>query len=188
MFYQQRSRISLMRIIADTDAQWTMPVSLRERAKLGSDPVLAIAPQPDCSAEEIHALIMMGLATGVLYKSVADYELDGQPGDAIPLGANLNEVIRNLRKDHTRLIRLYRPFTIRLSDDHDNLMNRLRRPAKSRGQESEAIWPGADMDASIAQAQEVAAALMPYLKRRPGGRGVVARPVEPDDSLPGESQ
>jgi hypothetical protein len=188
VFYQQRSRISLMRIIADTDSQWTMPASLRERAKLGSDPVLALAPQPDCSTEEILALITMGLATGVLYRSAAGYELDGQPGDTIPLGTDLDEVIRNLRKDYARLIRLYCPFTMRLGDDYDNLMNRLKRPAKSRGQEPEALLPGVGMDAPLAQVHEVAAALMPYLRRRPGGRRTVARPAEQDDRQSGESQ
>jgi hypothetical protein len=184
VFYQQRSRISLMRMIADTDSLWTMPASVQERVKLGSDPVLALAPQPDCSAEEIHTLIAMGLATGVLYPAAAGYELDGQPGDTIALGQDLDEIIRNLRKDYARLIRLYSPFVMRLAEDGGNWVNRLKRPPKSQGQEPQVLLPQLGTDV-LSRLQEIAAALLPYVRRRPGGRRTSARTPEGDDSSPG---
>jgi hypothetical protein len=119
-----------------------------------------------------------------LYPSAAGYELDGQPGDTIALGRHLEEIICNLRKNYARLIKLYSPFVRRLADDGNNVMNRLKRPPKSPGREPQGLLTqlGPDVPARL---QEIAAALLPYVRRQPRGRRTVAQTPEADDSPPG---
>jgi hypothetical protein len=129
----------------------------------------------------------MGLVTGVLYKSSEGYELDGRPGDTIFLGEDLDEIIRNLRKDQARLMRLYDPFVMYLADGYDELVSRLKQPVEPHSREPAVLLPGLGTDAPFARLQEVAAALIPYLRRRPAGRHTVARGIELCDRRSGGS-
>jgi hypothetical protein len=174
VFYQQRARISLTRMIADTDCLWQVPDAAQDRVKLGSDPILALAPQPDCSMQEIFACIGMGLICGVLRRSDAGYELVAPAQDAVLLGDDLDEVVTSLRKDYDRLVTLYSSFAAYLARQNEAQDKPGGRNGR-RARELDAIPPAFAEDA-IACVQEVTAALKPYLRRQPLGQRPLARP------------
>ena len=181
VFFQQRCRVSVARIIADTDRFWKRPNSIAERARLGSDPVLALIPTPARFEESVHATVAMGLVSGALRLSEKGYESDGQNGDPILLGTSLNEVVSGLRDNYDGLVGLYESFVNGLVRNRAEVEQRLNKYVQN----------GATNDGSLAaqlgkepfvRAQETVDALMPYLRRMPLNG---SKDAAPHQELPG---
>jgi tubulin-like protein len=176
VFYQQRARISLTRLIADTDALWEPSCNPQEWAKLGSDPILALAPQPDCHTQEVRSCFAMGIASGALHKLDGGYELNGEPDDPIFLGKNLDEIIEHFREDYEQLIRLYSSSVNRLGNGCHNSRSAIDWRARFDEQDAGDVLAQIGQDALV-RMQETITALMPYLVRRP--RALCTPPGEP---------
>jgi len=170
VFFQQRCRVSLVRLIAHADTFWQRPDDPQERVKLGSDPILALIPSPDCCEEDVCTVVAMGLVSGTLRRSEKGYELDGQSGDPISLGTELGEIICGLKDCYDRLVGLYESSVRSLVRNYGEVEQRL----------SDYIRNGVVNDGSLAaqlgkepfvRAQETVDALMPYLRRMPLSRG-----------------
>jgi hypothetical protein len=166
LFFQQRCRISMSRLINDTAALWKMPESFEERAKLGSDPIITLLPPANCSTDEKHIVVAMGLASGCLKKSSRGYELNGQHDDPICLGTDLATIIEYIKNDYPTLVRLYRSFVKNLATNpreiFSSLEGRTRRDAANDGDISSELG-----QRPFSKAREIADALMPYLRRMP---------------------
>jgi hypothetical protein len=166
VFFQQRCRVSVTRIIADCDRFWKTPDSLAERAKLGSDPVLALIPTPARFEESVHATVAMGLVSGALVLSEKGYELDGQNGDAILLGTRLNEVVSGLRDNYDGLVGLYESFVNGLVRNRAEVEQRLNNYVQNDATNDVSLATQLGKEPFF-RAQETVDALMPYLRRMP---------------------
>lgn len=170
VFFQQRCRISLTRMIADIDKLWEMPESLGERAKLGSDPIRALIPTTDCPAEDVCTTIAMGLVSGVLKPSEKGYELDGQTDDPVPLGTDLDEIIRGLKDNYRLLVSLYGSFVNSLACNRNNTEKRLNRRIQNDASSDGPLLAQLGKEPFV-RAQEAVDALIPYLRRMPLNHG-----------------
>ena len=166
VFYQQRARISLTGMIADTDTLWQPPRSHQEWARLGSDPILAMAPQPDCSVEEVHACIAMGIAAGVLCKSDGQYEFRAEAGDPILLGNNAEEIIVYFSEHYEQLVKLYSSTVNCSADGLDHPQRTVDWKAQFHACDTDGLLARIGQNALV-RMQETMAALMPHLARRP---------------------
>ena len=167
VFFQQRCMVSLTRIINETSRRWNAPGDLQERARLGSDPFLSLIPPAGASAEEINTTIAMGLMTGQISQNGKGYQLDNRTGQPIHLGESLKNINRRLAESYPQIVSLYREFLLKLRKDASIVTG------NSGGTVDVADYPS---DGSLAQqlgeqpfirAQEIADALMPYIRRLP---------------------
>jgi hypothetical protein len=167
LFFQQRCRISMTRLINDTAMLWKMPESFEGRAKLGPDPIIALLPHAGCPTHEKHIMIAMGLASGCLKKSNRGYELNGQSShDTVCLGADLEKIVDYIKNNYPTLVRLYRSFVKKLAVNPQEIISSLDRH----------IWGEVSNNGdltvqlgkkSFIKAREIADALMPYIRRMP---------------------
>jgi hypothetical protein len=166
LFFQQRCRISMTMLINNTAKLWKMPESFEERAKLGSDPIIALLPPAYCSTDETHIVIAMGLASGCLKKTDRGYELNGQHDDTICLGAGLEKIIEYMKNDYPTLVRLYRSFVKNLAANPQKIISSLdcciRGDVANNGELSCQLGKK-----PFLKAREIAGALMPYVRRMP---------------------
>ncbi|MFC1675797.1 tubulin-like doman-containing protein [Planctomycetota bacterium] len=166
VFFQQRCRISMDRLINDTSKLWHMPQSFEARAKLGADPIIALLPPASCSIHEKHAAVAMGLASGCVKKTHRGYELNGQPFDNIYLGADLEEIVGNVGDNYPLLVRLYRSFVKKLAAEPQQLISSLDAyiygDALTNGELSVQLGKK-----PFVKTRETADALMPYIRRMP---------------------
>ncbi len=167
VFFQQRCRVSLTRIINETARRWNPPVDLREHAQLGSDPFLSLIPSAGASAEEINTTIAMGLMTGQISRNGKGYKLDNRTGQPIHLGESLEDINRRIAESYPQMVSLYREFLLKLSKDASIVTG------NSSGAVDVTDYSG---DGQLAQqlgerpfirACQIADALMPYLRRLP---------------------
>jgi hypothetical protein len=166
VFFQQRCRISMTRLINDTTQLWEMPQSLEARAKLGADPIIALLPYAGCPTHEKHMAVAMGLVSGCVKKSHRGYELNGQSHDTIYLGTNFEEITSNIGDNYPWLVRLYRSFVKKLATDPQQVISSLDGYICS-----DALSNG-DLSAQLGKKpfvkiREAADALMPYIRRMP---------------------
>ncbi|MFC1636372.1 hypothetical protein ACFL5Z_16195, partial [Planctomycetota bacterium] len=166
VFFQQRCRVSVARMIADTDRFWKRPNSIAERARLGSDPVLALIPTPARFEESVHATVAMGLVSGALNLSEKGYESDGHNGDPILLGTTLNEVVSGLRDNYDELVGLYESFVNGLVRNRAEVEQRLKDYVQNDATSDGSLAAQLGKDPFV-RAQETVDALMPYLRRMP---------------------
>ena len=156
----------MSRLINDTATLWKMPESFEERAKLGSDPIVALLPPANCSKDEKHTVVAMGLASGCLKKTDRGYELNGQHDDAIYLGADLATIIEYIKNDYPTLVRLYRSFVKNMAANPQEIISsldcRIRGDAANDGNLSGQLGKK-----PFVKAREIADALMPYIRRMP---------------------
>lgn len=166
VFFQQRCQVSITQMIADGAHLWSVPETLVERARLGSDPILALAPRVIDGPNERHTALAMGLMCGAVRESDHGYEVDGEDGEPVPLGKDLEEVVGRLYSDYRLPIHLYRSF-VDLS---------VRDPGEMEARLNRAIANPASVDGTLAaklekapfvRAQEAFRALTPYLRRMP---------------------
>jgi len=166
VFFQQRCRVSMTRLINDTAKLWKMPESLEARAKLGADPITVLLPHAGCQKHEKHTVIAMGLVSGCLKKSNRGYELNGQSHDTVYLGADLQEITDNIGDNYPTLVSLYRSFVKKLVVNPQEIISAIDRH----------IWGDAsnngDLSArlgkeSFVKTRQIADALMPYIRRMP---------------------
>jgi hypothetical protein len=164
VFFQQRCRVSLTRMIADTDMFWEMPSSLSARAKLGSDPILALIPPPDCSEEDACTAVAMGLISRALIPSERGYEFYGQSGDPIFLGTKPDEVISGLKDNYDWLVGLYESFVGLLVRNRAEAEQRLDHYVQN-DVSSDGPFLARLGEEPFARVRETVDALMPYLRR-----------------------
>jgi hypothetical protein len=166
VFFQQRCRISMTRLINDTAKLWKTPESFEACAKLGADPITALLPHAGCSIHEKHTVVAMGLVSGCLKKSNRGYELNGQYQDTVCLGADLGKIVDYIKNDYPTLVKLYRSFVKKLAINPQEIISSLDRH----------IWGDASNNGdllaqlgkkSFIKAREIADALMPYIRRMP---------------------
>lgn len=166
VFFQQRCRISMTRLINDTAKLWKMPENFEIRAKLGADPIIALLPHAGCSKHEKHTTVAMGLVSGCIKKSHRGYELNGQPHDTVYLGTDLEEITSNIGDNYPWLVSLYRSFVKKLAVNPQQITPLLDRH----------IWgdplTNGDLLAQLGKepfvkTREIADALMPYIRRMP---------------------
>ena len=125
VLFQQRSRVSLTRLIAHADTHWKRPDGPQERVKLGSDPILAMIPSPDCREGDVCTVVAMGLVSETLRPSEKGYELNGQSGDPILLGTELGEIVCDLKDNYDWLVGMYESFVGNLARNHAEVEQRL---------------------------------------------------------------
>lgn len=166
VLFQQRCRISLTRMIADTDKLWEMSDSLVERAKLGSDPIRALIPTADCPIEDVCTTIAMGLVSEGLKLSEKGYELNGQNGGPILLGTGLDEIICGLKGNYRLLVSLYGFFVNGLAFSRNDIEQRLNRCIQNVISNDDLLLTQLGKEPFI-RVQETVDALMPYLRRMP---------------------
>jgi len=166
VFFQQRCRISMTRLINDTAKLWKAPKSFEASAKLGADPIIALLPHAGCSTHEKHTVIAMGLVSGCLKKSNRGYELNGQSHDTVYIGADLQEITDDIGDNYPNLVRLYRSFVKKLVVNPKEVISAIDRH----------IWGDAsnngDLSAKLGKepfvkTRQIADALMPYIRRMP---------------------
>ena len=157
VFFQQRYRVSLTRIINETSRRWNAPDDLQEQARLGSDPFLSLIPPAGASAEEINTTIAMGLMTGQISLNGKGYQLDNQPWQPIHLGESLEDISSSLKKSYPQVVRLYREFLLKLREDASIVTGN-----SDDGQLAQQLG-----EQPFIRAQEIADALMPYIRRLP---------------------
>jgi hypothetical protein len=167
VFFQQRCRISLTRIINETARRWNSPCDSQEHAQLGSDPFLSLIPSAGASAEEINTTIAMGLMTGQISLNGKGYQLDNRTGQPIYLGESLEDINRRIAEIYPQMVSLYREFLLKLSKDASIVTG------NSGGAVDVADYSGEGQLAQqlgeqpFIRAQEIANALMPYIRRLP---------------------
>ena len=105
VFFQQRSRVSLTRIIKETARRCNPPLDLRERVQFSSDPFLSLIPSAGASAEEINTTIAMGLMTGQISLNGKGYQLDNRTWQPIHLGESLKDISRRLAGSYPQIVR-----------------------------------------------------------------------------------
>jgi len=156
----------MTRLINDTAKLWKMPESFEERAKLGSDPIIALLPPANCSTDEKHNAVAMGLASGCLKKTDRGYELNGQHDDTICLGAGLEKIIEYMKNDYPTLVRLYRSFVKNLAANPQKIISSLDCHIRSDATNDSDLSTQLGKKPFI-KAREIADALMPYVRRMP---------------------
>lgn len=167
VFFQQRCRVSLTRIINETARRWNSPCDSQEHAQLGSDPFLSLIPSAGASAEEINTTIAMGLMTGQISLNGKGYQLDNRTGQPIYLGESLEDINRRIAEIYPQMVSLYREFLLKLSKDASIVTG------NSGGAVDVADYSGEGQLAQqlgeqpFIRAQEIANALMPYIRRLP---------------------
>lgn len=166
VFFQQRCRISMTRLISDTAKLWKMPESFEARAKLGADPITALLPYAGCSKHEKHTAVAMGLVSGCIKKSQRGYELNGQPYDTVYLGEVLEEITGNIGNNYPWLVRSYRSFVKKLAANPQQIISLLDGyicgDALTNGDLS--LQLGKE---PFVRTREAAEALLPYIRRMP---------------------
>ena len=156
VFFQQRSRVSLTRIIKETARRWSPSPDLRERVQFGSDPFLSLIP-PAGATEEINTTIIMGLMTGQISRNGKGYQLDNRTGQPIHLGELLKDINRCLAESYPQVVSLYREFLLKLRKDASIVTGN-----SGDGQLTQQLG-----EQPFIRARQIADTLMPYLRRSP---------------------
>jgi len=169
LFFQQRSQISLSRLISNTAKLWQRPQDIQVRSLCGSDPILALMPSANCSEEELHTVIAMGLASSILEKSDRGYQLGGHNGDSMLLGNCLKGISGKIGEDYSRIVLLYRSFVDGLLNNHGQTIAKLELYIKAQTPDGRELAAEIGTEAFI-RARETAEGLIPYIKRLPLNR------------------
>ena len=160
VFIQQRSRVSLTRIIQECRQFWKEPSDPVQRVQLGADPIISLAPGTDCSSREIDTVIAMGLSTGHIKAESSGFILNHQD-DPIPMGNSLSQVRKYLKNDYPGLIGVYCGFVKKLTNDAKTAMKALDTTAGN----TECTLVGELGGNPFAGAKAIAEALMPHIRR-----------------------
>jgi hypothetical protein len=160
VFIQQRSRVSLTRIIQECRQFWKEPSDLNLRVQFGSDPIVSLAPGADCSNSEMDAVIAMGLSTGHIKEEASGVMLNHHD-DPVLIGRSLPQIREYFRNEYHELIAVYCGFIKGLIATGQNAIKQLDVIA---GRTNCKLVSELGIDA-FANIRAIADALMPHLRR-----------------------
>ena len=166
VFFQQRCRVSMTRLINNTAKLWKMPENYEAIARFGADPITTLLPHAACSEHEKHTTIAMGLVSGCLKKSNRGYELNEPPLDTIYLGTDLKEIVDNIGNNYPQLVSLYRSFVQKLAVNPQQLISSLDGYIYGKGLVNGELSGQLGKEPFV-KARQIAEALMPYIRRMP---------------------
>ncbi len=160
---QYRGRVSLNQQIADTAKLCQLPDDPKERAKIGEDPVIQLAPSAHPSNRELDLTVAQGLVSKQICQNKGGYELKGLH-EPIALGNSLDEVRSGLAPDYQGRMRIYREFCMQLARSPESLLKDIEQAVASHQLDSCPLVRELGGE-PFAQAKEVAEALLTYLRR-----------------------
>jgi hypothetical protein len=160
VFMQQRSRVSLTRLIQQSRHFWKEPSDPQQRVQLGSDPIISLAPGVDCGNREVDTVIAMGLSTGYIKAAASGFMLNHQD-DPIAMGSSLPQVRKYLKNDYPALMSVYCGFVMELNADSQATLKNLDNTASS----TDCKLVGELGNSPFANAKAIADALLPHVRR-----------------------
>lgn len=164
VFFQQRCRISLSRMVMEMDQLWTLPNDPIERVKLGTDPIMAMMPAAHSSKQQLHQLIAMGLASEIIQIGTRNAIRLDRSGELVLLGSNIDAALEELRNNYSVAVHVYRVFVDQLARNPRRLQTRIRRYLRRKGQFDPSISQVLGKE-SFQEILDITRALLPYLSR-----------------------
>ena len=165
IFWQQRAQVSVSRMIKWTSSMWQKPENIQEFAKLGSCPVMTLAPTSCDGQDKLKSIVAMGIVTdmiGNIEQPENPYDTDSK----ILNNLDFQEIIAKLQKDLPLRVDIYRQFVVGITTDYKQIIKKLNNSIQCCTEDHANLFERIGTE-GFSRAIDIAKALYPHLSRLP---------------------
>jgi hypothetical protein len=165
IFFQQRSQVSVSRIIKWTSGLWQKPENFEEFIKLSSSPVMAFAPTSCDSPEQLKTIAAMGVAIEVIEninKSENLYLNDSNNLSCM----DFEHTMAKLQSNLPLRVDIYRQFVIDVAIDYKRIVSKLNSLVQYADNNDHDFFEKMG-DENFIRAINIAKVIYPHLSRLP---------------------